>query len=154
MLTVRALKIRELPLLLRLFDYNNIVQMLAENTHSIKNREIDIFGLFLGRRLIGELHVKYESADSREAVHGTRAYLFAFRIDENFQGQGFGKFLLNRVIELLTAAGYIELTVGVEENNTTAKHIYETFGFAKLVAQKEECYQGDMYTYNLLLKQL
>lgn len=88
MYTVRTLKIRELPLLLRLFDYNKPVQMLAENTRGIKNRKIDIFGLFRDGKLIGELHVKYESADGREAARGTRAYLFAFRIEKILETKG------------------------------------------------------------------
>ncbi len=154
MLTVRALKIRELPLLLRLFDYNNKIQMLAENTHNIKSGKIDIFGLFRNDKLIGELHVKYESADSREAVRGTRAYLFAFRIDTDLQGQGFGRLLLDSVIKQLAAAGYKEITIGVESDNTTAKHIYDTCGFTEFVARKKESYQSDVYTYNLLLKRV
>lgn len=152
MYTVRTLKIRELPLLLRLFDYNKPVQMLAENTRGIKNRKIDIFGLFRDGKLIGELHVKYESADSRETARGTRAYLFAFRIEKNFRDKGFGRLLLNRVIEQLAAAGYTEFTVGVETDNAIAKHIYEMFGFTECIAQKEESYQGDTYVYTLLLK--
>lgn len=150
--TVRPLKILELPLLVQLFEYNNIAEMIAENAHDIENELIDIYALFDSEQLLGELHVKYESEDTQEAQRGKRAYLFAFRIHKKYQGLGLGKRLLQSVLNHLAEKGYSEFTIGVEDDNECAKHIYKNFGFTEIIARKSENYQGDSYEYDLLLK--
>ena len=149
---VRPLKVTELVMLTGLFDYNDVDAMLEENTSDIMAGRIDIYGLFQEHRLIGELHVKYESEDALEAVRDKRAYLFAFRVHEDFQNLGIGKYLLRSVINELTKQGYTELTVGVEDDNERAIHMYQSFGFTEVIARKYEEYQGDGYEYNLYLR--
>ncbi len=152
--SIRTLNAGELNILRRLFSYNDIEAMVSENARAIEGGIIDIFGLFHNGTIIGELHVKYESDDEREAVKGRRAYLFAFRVHEDFQNLGLGKCLLRNVIKQLTAMGYSELTIGVEDDNPRAAHIYFSFGFTELVARKLEEYQGDSYEYNLYLRHI
>lgn len=148
---IRKITPLELPLLTQLFDYNNPAEMIEQNQRDINNGTIDIFVMFVKDRPIGELHVAYESDDER-AVKGKRAYLFAFRIHEDYQGRGYGKRLLQSVIDTLFKQGYAEFTVGVEDNNARAKHIYDSFGFNDLIARKYEEYQGDGYEYGLYLR--
>lgn len=152
--TVRKITVSELPKLTALFDYNDIDDMLAENASLIQNRTMDIFILLKGEKLIGELHVGYESEDRLEAVKGVRAYLSAYRVHKDFQGMGLGKFLMKSVLDTLVAEGYSEFTVGVEDDNDRALHIYKEFGFSEVIARKYEEYQGDGYEYNLYLKRL
>ena len=149
---IRKLSADELEILTELFDYKDIDNMLFENRRKINSGDIDIFCLFNDSRLIGELRVKYTNNDSLFAVKGKRAYLYAFRIHNDFQGMGLGKQLLENVIMMLKNQGYTEFTVGVEDNNECAKHIYNKFGFNKLLARRKEEYQGDVFEYNLYLK--
>ena len=148
---IRPITLSELPILTQLFDYNDPTEMIEQNERDINNCTIDIFVMFDNDRPIGELHVAYKSDDER-AVKGNRAYLYAFRIHEDYQGRGYGKQLLQSVIATLTEQGYSEFTVGVEDDNTKAKHIYDSFGFTELIARKYEEYQGDGYEYGLYLR--
>ncbi len=148
---IRPITISELPILTQLFDYNNPTEMIEQNERDMNRGSIDIFVMFDNDRPIGELHVAYESDDDR-AVKGKRAYLFAFRIHEDYQGRGYGKRLLQSVIDTLTEQGYYEFTVGVEDENDRARHIYDSFGFTELIARKYEEYQGNGYEYGLYLK--
>ena len=150
-MNIRKLSIAELPLLTQLFDYNDIDAMIAENEREITTGNVDIFAMFDNTRLIGELHAAYTCDDER-TVKGQRAYLFAFRIHEEYQGRGYGKQLLQSAINALTEQGYSEFTVGVEDDNDRAKHIYDSFGFTELIARKYEEYQGDGYEYSLYLR--
>ena len=152
--TVRKITVSELPRLTELFDYNDIDGMLAENTSLIQNGSGDIFILLDGERLLGELHVKYESCGRLEAVKGVRAYLYAYRIHKNFQGMGLGKLLMKTVLDTLATEGYSEFTIGVEDDNDRALHIYKKFGFSEEIDRKYEEYQGDGYEYGLYLKRL
>lgn len=149
---VRKIKTEELPILTELFNYNDVPGMIKENTNCIESGTDDIFVLFQQEKLLGELHVRYDSSDKQEAEKDRRAYLYAFRIHREHQGLGLGKFLLKAVIDRLSEAGYSEFTVGVEDDNIRALHIYKSFGFDEIISRKYEEYQGDGYEYNLYLK--
>lgn len=152
MYIVRKLKTTELPLLIQLFNYKNVDEMIAENTRDIENGIIDIFALFDYDKIIGELRAKYISDDNRFAEKGKRAYLYAFRVHQKYQGKGLGNSLFENVLTILAENGYSEFTVGVEDDNTKARYMYEKYGFTDPIARIKESYQGDSYEYDLLLK--
>ena len=151
---VRKLRTTELLLLLQLFNYKNVDEMIVENTKEIENGVIDIFALFDGNKIIGELRAKYISDDKRFAEKDKRTYLYAFRVHKKYQGKGLGNFLLENVLTILTENGYSEFTVGVEDDNARAHYMYEKHGFTESVARIKESYQGDSYEYDLLLKRI
>ena len=152
--TIRKIQIEELHTLVQLAEYNDTDAMIAENTKAILNNAVSIFALYVDDRLIGELRAKYKSEDILDAILNQRAYLFAYRIHENYQGEGWGKLLLTAVIDTLEKEGYKELTVGVEDDNLRARHIYEAYGFTEVIERKAESYQTASYEYDLLLRKL
>ena len=149
---IEKLDIQNLYVLTELFHYHDVEQMILECTQDIQKGMIDIFVLYDEDVLVGELHVMYESADENYAIRGRRAYLFAFRVRETFQNKGYGTCLLKEVLSLLGKNGYYEFTVGVEDDNSRAIHMYQTLGFTEFLLRKQEEYQGDVYEYNLYLK--
>ena len=149
---IEKLKTDNLSVLTELFDYNDVEDMISRCTYEIQNGIRDIFVLYDNGTLIGELHAKYESDDENYAVRGRRAYLFAFRIREGLQNKGYGTYLLGEVIAALKNDGYSEFTVGVEDDNPRALHMYRNAGFNEFVLRAKEEYQGDAYEYNLYLK--
>ncbi len=151
---VRKLKVSEIPKLTELFKYKDVNEMIVENTKEIENGVIDIFGLFDGDKIIGELRAKYISDDNRFAIKDKRAYLYAFRIHKEYQGKGLGNFLLENVLNILQENGYSEFTVGVEDDNLKARYMYEKHWFTEPIARIKESYQGDSYEYDLLLKRI
>ena len=151
-IVVKRLNTKELPLLSKLFHYKNLDEMITENTRLIENNDMDIFGLFANSKLIGELRVMYSNEDNQFAIQGQRAYLYAFRIDKKHQGKGYGRYLLAYVLNDLKAKGYTEFTVGVEDDNARAIHIYKSFVFNDVIARKIEEYQGDRYEDSVYLK--
>ena len=151
-LTVRAITTAELRRLTALFDYNDVPAMIRENARLIDSGDFSIYLLFEDDALIGELHVTWRSDDPLAAVDGRRAYLSAFRVREERQGLGYGQFLLREVISVIERAGYREITIGVEDDNLRARHLYGKFGFTEFVERRSESYQGDAYEYDLLLR--
>jgi len=151
---VRKLKVSEIPKLTELFKYKDVNEMIVENTKEIENGVIDIFALFDDDKIIGELRAKYISDDNRFAEKGKRAYLYAFRIHKKYQGKGLGNFLLENVLTILTENGYSEFTVGVVDDNSRARYVYEKNGFTEPIARIKESYQGDSYEYGLFLKRI
>ena len=87
----------------------------------------------------------------------TRSYIFDFFIygfkrREDFQNKGYGTYLLKTVLTVLKEHGYCEFTVGVEDDNFRAIHMYQALGFDEILLRKQEEYQGDAYEYNLYLR--
>ena len=153
-LTLRPMTSQELSALTSLFDYNDVPAMIAENTRLIDSGDFSIYLLFEDGELIGELHVTWRSEDPLASIDGQRAYLSAYRIREDRQGRGLGQYLLRGVIDAIEARGYHEITIGVEDDNLRAKHLYRKFGFTEFVARRREVYQGDEYEYDLLLRKI
>ncbi len=149
---IKKLAVQDLYVLTELFDYNNVEQMIDECTRNIQNGVIDIFVLYDENTLVGELRVRYQSDDESYAIRGRRAYMYAFRVREGFRNKGYGTYLLKSVLSELGANGYSEFTVGVEDDNLRAIHMYQALGFTELLLRKQEEYQGDTYEYNLYLK--
>ena len=151
-LILRPITTSELTALTALFDYNDVPAMIAENTQRIESGEFSIYLLLERKELIGELHVTWRGDDPLAAIDGQRAYLSAYRIREDKQGLGYGQRLLRGVIAAIETRGYHEITIGVEDDNLRAKHLYQKFGFTEFVARRSESYQGDSYEYDLLLR--
>lgn len=149
---IKKLTEQELSVLTELFDYNDVGQMIASRSRDLRAGRIDIFVLYEQEAPAGELHVKYEDADRNFAVRGRRAYLYALRVRERYQNKGYGTYLLHTVLKELKKAGYSEFTVGVEDDNARALHMYQAAGFTEFLFRKQEEYQGDAYEYNLYLK--
>lgn len=146
---VEKLAVRDLNILTELFQYHDVEQMIMQCTREIQNGVIDIFVLYDRGVLIGELRARYESDDANDTIRGKRAYLYAFRIRAGFQNRGYGTYLLKTVLSVLERNGYDEFTVGVEDDNERALHIYQKLGFHEFLLRKREEYQGDSYEYNL-----
>ncbi len=149
---IRELTINDLPLLFDLFDYHDKEEMLVKNTEQINQGITSIFGLFQNSQLIGELHIKYVSDNNLMTIENQRVYLYAFRIHKDYQNQGLGQLLLKETINILKSKGYSEFTIGVEDDNDLAKHLYNKFHFNQTIARLSETYQNDSYSFNLLLR--
>lgn len=152
MLTICSATIADLPRLPELFDYNDVPGMIAANTRRIASGKHSIFLLLDGDDLIGELHVTWRGDDPLIAIDGQRAYLSAFRVRKDKHGVGFGSFLLNSILHIIDQGSYREVTVGVEDDNPRARHMYEKRGFTQTIARCRESYQGDEYAFDLLLR--
>lgn len=87
--------------------------------------------------LLGEFHIVWESPDPDEADGMTRAYICAYRIHPEYRGEGYGKSLLNAVLNRLREQGIQEATIGVKQNRPEIKEMYQKWGFTELLKVKQ-----------------
>lgn len=64
------------------------------------------------------------------------ATLFNIAVDPQFQGKGYGKTLLNGLVERLRTQGVLTLWLEVRESNQTAQHLYNAVGFNEATVRK------------------
>lgn len=66
-----------------------------------------------------------------QSIKGQRVKtLMGFYTDSNFRNQGYGKRLIEHIVEQETLAGTQHLTLGVAKNNEYAIRLYESCGFS------------------------
>ena len=151
----RKITIEEFDKLKRLFPGNEELWEKYRKTQveKLEKKEIDIFVIENNENIIGEITANYKSNKlENEAKAGIRAYLEAFRIDKDYRSQGLGQELINYCIEYLENIGYTEFTIGVEDENEIAKHIYSKLGFTKEIG-KGYGDEFDNSEYTLYLKE-
>ena len=108
------------------------IKYSGQRLRQFENKEIDIYVIEEDEKLIGELTVNYISHDLlAETIPNSRVYFEAFRIDKKYQGKGLGQKLIEYTINDLKEKGFKEFTIGVEEDNEKAKHIYLKYGFCE-----------------------
>lgn len=151
-ISIKELKKDELPLLLLVHNYEDTTEMLCHNSSLIDTGAASFYALFFRETIVGELRVKYADKDPAFALRGKRVYLYALRIHKNYRRMGLATHLVKSVVDLLSGQGYTEITIGVEDDNTVAHHIYESLGFNTFIKRVIEEYQGDKYEYNLYLR--
>lgn len=97
-------------------------------------KEMEVYVIEQRNTFIGEVTIRYAShALASETIPNRRVYLQAFRVDKKYQGSGLGQRLIQFALSDLERQGYTEFTVGVEEDNKRAKHIYFKFGFTEAI---------------------
>ena len=148
----RKINLEELEKLKNLYVYENFEEIKKQIIDDISNGIKDIYVITENENLIGEITVTYKSDLPNETIPNIRVYFSVFRVHKDYQDQGLGQKLLKYVISELENKGITEFTVGVEDDNENAKHIYEKFDFTEIIDRGEETVKGRTYQYNLLLR--
>ena len=114
--------------------------------------ETDTYVIEFNNKFIGEVSINYVCHDLyTEAIPNQRVYFQAFRLDKQYQGKGLGQKLIQYVLNDLESRGYTEFTIGVEDDNEIAKHIYFKFGFTEEI-DKGHGDEFDPTDYTLYLR--
>lgn len=132
----RKIKVEEFEKLKKLFPDNEKMWIKYKNKRleQFERQEIDVFVIEDNEGFIGELTINYKNHQlETETIPNRRVYLEAFRVDKKYQGQSLGQKLINYCIDYLTNIGYTEFTIGVEDDNEIAKHIYFKLGFTEAI---------------------
>ena len=158
-MNIRKIKVEEFDKLYDLFPTNHnrkyIWQKYREmRLKELSNKETDTYVIEEDGKFIGEISVNYISHDlEKETIPNRRVYLQAFRVDKNYKKQGLGQKLIEYVLKDLESEGYTEFTIGVEEDNEIAKHIYFKYGFTEEIDKG----RGDVFDptdYTLYMRKI
>ena len=127
--------------------YQNVIE-------KINKGELDVYAIDNSNKIIGRLFVNYINGTlDNETIFGKRVYISYFFLKDEYRNKGLGTKLLDYTLKDLKEKGYTEFTVGVEEKNEIAKHIYFKYGFTKAI----DYGKGDDFDpteYTLYLKTL
>lgn len=81
------------------------------------------------QKVIGQVFIQLDSANTSLADGSNRAYLFGFRVREVFRSQGIGRQMMEFVENDLIHRGYKILCLNVARKNTRAFTLYRRLGY-------------------------
>ena len=73
---------------------------------------------------IGEISIVFNKNDEDYSIPGIRLYISRIIVKKDLRGQGYGKKLMNYIIEYAKKEGYKELSLGVNLDNYIALKLY------------------------------
>lgn len=132
--TFKKITFSEFEKLNHLFDdtEEKWLKYRAGRLEQFEKNDIDVYVIEHKNAFIGEVSANYSCHGlPNEAIPNVRAYFEAFRLEKEYQGRGLGQKLMNYAIDDLKSRGYTEFTIGVEDDNEIAKHIYFKLGFTE-----------------------
>lgn len=80
-------------------------------------------------KLIGQMFIQLASSNTELADGITRAYMFGFRMRENYRSVGIGSSMLEHVEQDLAARGFKVLCLNVARANLRAIELYQRCGY-------------------------
>ena len=81
---------------------------------------------------IGEISIVFNKNDEDYSIPGIRLYVSRIIVKKEYRGRGYGKKLMNYIIEYAKREGYTELSLGVNLDNYIALKLYVELGFDKI----------------------
>ena len=152
-LNVRKLCAEEVFKLSHLYDEPSNPSFMEKRKEKIVNRIQDVYVLENEYNIIGEVTIVYQDDHEGFTIKGQRVYMEALRIDKSMHDKGYGQYFIIAVNEKIKNEGYQEITIGVEDDNLNAKHIYNKLGFTEFVS-REQMYKYAPKGYDVWMKRL
>ncbi|MGF7184158.1 ribosomal protein S18 acetylase RimI-like enzyme [Desulfitispora alkaliphila] len=87
-------------------------------------------------KLLGELHIVWNSVDEEEANGSNRAYLCTFRVHPMYRRKGMGGALMESALKLVKKRGFYEVSIGVRKDDEDVKSLYKRWGFVDFIKNK------------------
>lgn len=81
---------------------------------------------------IAEISIVFNKDDKDYSIPGKRLYISRIIVKKALRGQGYGKKLMNYVIDYAQRNNYEELSLGVNLDNYIALKLYVSLGFTKI----------------------
>ena len=120
-------------------DFSNRFQQFIDRT-------VDIYGVTYNDQPVGRIIANYVNQHlDNETIPNVRVCLSHFILKKEYRLQGLGTGLLSFALDDLKAHGYKEFTVGVEDENAIAKHIYFQNGFIEKINHGSIPCEYDLY---------
>ncbi|MDN7229434.1 GNAT family N-acetyltransferase [Planococcus sp. N064] len=89
---------------------------------------------------VGEGSLVLQNNDPAYTIPGRRIYLSHMIVKEEYRNRGIGGIIADYLIDHAKKIGYAEVSLGVDTDNLTARHLYEKKGFTNILYHGEDEY--------------
>lgn len=89
---------------------------------------------------LGEGSLVLKTDDPQYAIPGVRVYLSRLVVKREYRNHGIGKTLVDYLCKRAKELGFSEISIGVDQDNAVALHIYRAKGFNQILYEGEDEY--------------
>lgn len=100
--------------------------------HELLNKNRKTFIYVKDGEYIAEISVVFNNNDTDYTIPGQRIYIPKVVVKKGLRGNGYGKALMNYIIEYAKKLKYKEISLGVDLDNFIALNLYVKLGFTKI----------------------
>lgn len=87
---------------------------------------------------LGEGSLVFSNNDPDYTIPGKRVYLSRMVIKKEYRNKGIGGIIIDYLLDYAKELGFEEISVGVDIDNTVARHLYEKKGFTNVIFEGED----------------
>ncbi|MBQ3498436.1 MAG: GNAT family N-acetyltransferase [Clostridia bacterium] len=114
--------------------WNMRSQPLADKwLDEIKSGNRLVFIYKINGEFIGEGALVFDVGDPDYTIPDKRIYVSRMIVKKEYRGRGIGSEILEFLISKAKTMGYSEMTIGVDKDNVNALHLYNKYGFDKVL---------------------
>jgi diamine N-acetyltransferase len=116
---------------------------IADNDYSLAQSYVALlndklppmtYAIYSGGTMVGFTMFEYNTAEENDYDDEACYFIFRFMIDKNYQGRGFGKQAMQKIIEHIKTypqGKAPSIYLSYDPNNEAARKLYNSFGFAE-----------------------
>ncbi|MHB1357244.1 MAG: GNAT family N-acetyltransferase [Anaerolineae bacterium] len=97
-----------------------------------------IFLCYENEACIGQGALVFDKNDPDYTIPGRRVYLSRLIVSKEYRHRGIGGRLVDVLVDYASSLGYQEMTVGVDLDNSAARHLYAKKGFTTVLYEGED----------------
>jgi ribosomal protein S18 acetylase RimI-like enzyme len=129
-ITFRPAVLADLPALEWEGEYRHFRRMYAETYNRVINGSAIMWIVVIpGSKIIGQMFIQLRSSNLELADGIERAYMFGFRMREEYRCSGIGSSLLEHVEQDLLLRNFKYMCLNVARDNTRALSLYQRCGY-------------------------
>ena len=110
-----------------IFKHTKSIMNEEKLSNMIKNNEI--FVAIINKEIVGYVIISSREMKMEGYIYRKQIKIEAIGVDENYRNQGVGSKLLEFMKEYARENNYTDIKLTVNEENESAKHLYEKVGF-------------------------
>lgn len=95
------------------------------------NRQVFIYKI--NGEFIGEGALVFDTGDPDYTIEKRRVYVSRMIVKKEYRNRGIGSEILEFLIKKAKEAGFTEMTIGVDNDNANALHLYRKYGFTEIL---------------------
>jgi len=127
---IRMATRKDLPAMEWNGEYTHFRRLYQEIYEGVERGEALLWVADLnGTGVVGQLFVQLNSARKELADGDQRAYIYGFRIQPYYRGQGLGSYMLSVVEDDLVQRGFRIAVLNVSRDNLEARQLYQREGY-------------------------
>ena len=126
---IREAKEIDLPAMEWDGDYSRFRRLYRRAMDEVREGKRIIFVAEVGKLIVGQLFVHFDSAWRKAFIGQDTGYLHSFRVKSDFRNRGVGRNLVAKAETVLKESGFNRAVISVAQTNEAALRLYKSLGY-------------------------